>query len=123
MRACERRAQFDADRSFKSWWFAILRHHCLDELRRHKRAPNPVGLADIHLATAPEENVLDRLALEAALTRLTDIHREVLSLKYFAELSYDELAITLDIPKGTVMSRLHLVRRALAGIMNAEKQP
>ena len=123
LRAWERRAQFDPGYPFKAWWFAILRNCCLDELRRSKRAPDKVPVEDINLATAPEEGALDRIVLNAALGKLPGAHRELLELRYFGELSYEELALVLGIPKGTVMSRLHLARKALAGIINVEDQP
>lgn len=123
LRAWQRRMQFDPGRPFNAWWFAILRNHCLDELRRYKRAPSPVCLDDIDPATRSHADALDRIAVERAMNKLSDIHREVLKLRYFGELSYDELALVLDIPKGTVMSRLHLARRALAALVNAEDKP
>ena len=54
-----------------------------------------------------------RLALEKALRSLTREEREIISLKYFSGLSYDELATHLQIPRGTVMSRLFYARRRL----------
>lgn len=123
LRAWERRDQFHPDHLFRAWWFAILRNCCLDELRRRKRAPNQVSVDDVDLATAPEEGALDRIALNAALRKLPGAHREVLELRYFGELSYEDLALVLGIPKGTVMSRLHLARKALADLINVEKHP
>ena len=121
LRAWERRAQFDEQRPFKAWWYAILRNHCLDELRRRRRAPIAVSADDAGLSSPADESALDRHALAAAMEKLPDIQREVLQLRYFGELTYDELAQVLDIPKGTVMSRLHLARKALAGLMTTEE--
>jgi RNA polymerase sigma-70 factor (ECF subfamily) len=45
---------------------------------------------------------------------LSTAHQEILRLRYHGELDYDELATVLAIPKGTVMSRLHHARKALA---------
>ena len=47
------------------------------------------------------------------MAKLTDKHREILHLSHFEELSYKEIAACLDIPIGTVMSRLWAARRAL----------
>jgi RNA polymerase sigma-70 factor (ECF subfamily) len=55
-------------------------------------------------------------SLRIALARLADDHREVIELRYFGGCTYVEIADTLDIPTGTVMSRLHAARRALADI-------
>jgi RNA polymerase sigma-70 factor (ECF subfamily) len=54
-----------------------------------------------------------RLVLEKALHSLTREEREIVSLKYFSGLSYDELAAYLQIPRGTVMSRLFYARQRL----------
>ena len=121
LRAWERRAQFDEQRPFRAWWYAILRNHCLDELRRRRRAPIAVSADDAGLSSPADESALDRHALAAAMEKLPDIQREVLQLRYFGELTYDELAQVLDIPRGTVMSRLHLARKALAGLMTTEE--
>lgn len=114
LQAWQKRAQFDGRRSFKTWWFAILRNHCLDELRRRKRTPTAIDYDNAGLASSADESAVDRLALESAIARLPEIQREVLRLRYFADLTYQELAQVLGIPEGTVMSRLHLARKALA---------
>ena len=56
-----------------------------------------------------------RLLLEKALQSLTREEREIIWLKHFSGLSYDELAVHLQIPRGTVMSRLFYARRRLQG--------
>ncbi len=121
LRAWERRDQFDGRRPFKVWWFAILRNHCFDELRRKRRSPIAVSPEDAGLSSPADESALDRHALGVAMAKLPDIQRDVLQLRYFGDLTYDELARVLDIPKGTVMSRLHLARKALAGLMTTEE--
>ena len=121
LQAWQRRAQFDGRRPFKTWWFAILRNHCLDELRRQKRAPTAIGGDDADPSVPADESALDRLALETAMARLPEMQREVLQLRYFGDLTYQELAQVLDIPAGTVMSRLHLARKALATLMTTEE--
>jgi RNA polymerase sigma-70 factor, ECF subfamily len=64
----------------------------------------------------------DRLDLHHALRRLPPRHREVLVLHYVAELSLDEVARQLRLPLGTVKSRLHRARAALAGQLGDERQ-
>lgn len=121
LQAWHRRTQFDARHQFKAWWFAILRNHCLDELRRMKRAPTLVIIEDVNLSSPADESVLDRLALGTAMEKLPKIQRDVLRLRYFGDLTYRELAQVLKIPQGTVMSRLHLARAALASIIATEE--
>ncbi len=121
LQAWQRRAQFDGQRPFKAWWFAILRNYCLDELRRKKRAPIPISDEDANLSSPADESVLDRVALERAMDKLPEMQREVLRLKYYGDLTYEEMAQVLDIPTGTVMSRLHLARKALAILITTEE--
>lgn len=112
LRAFERIHTFDESRPFKGWWFAILRNCCVDLLRRSKSATTQ-SLEGIDLPSPPPPDTSDWEQLNAAMARLSDDHREILRLRYFADLNYRELAETLGIPQGTVMSRLHLARSAL----------
>jgi RNA polymerase sigma-70 factor (ECF subfamily) len=114
LQAWQRREQFDHGRLFKGWWFAILRNYCLDEMRRRKRTPNGASDELINLSSPADESVLDRVALQKAMDTLPDTQREVLRLRYYGDLAYDEMAQVLDVPKGTIMSRLHLARISLA---------
>jgi RNA polymerase sigma-70 factor (ECF subfamily) len=56
------------------------------------------------------------------MLQLSADHQEILRLKYFGGLRYREIAEALSIPQGTVMSRLHLTRQALAAKMREEKR-
>lgn len=118
LRGLERLSTFDAARPFKGWWFAVLRNCCIDILR--KRVPvEPLGDGDL-AAPVPDENP-DWARLDDAIARLPPIHEEILRLRYFGDLSYADLAEALRIPQGTVMSRLHLARKALAALLDEEK--
>jgi RNA polymerase sigma-70 factor (ECF subfamily) len=58
-----------------------------------------------------------RGTLDVALERLQSDHREIITLRHLHELSYQEIAECLDIPKGTVMSRLHTARKKLREVL------
>jgi RNA polymerase sigma-70 factor, ECF subfamily len=104
---------YDRDRPFKGWWFAIVRNCCLDILQRRTRTKNvPVEQAHRVAARAAE----DAEPLREALAKLTPILSEILQLRYFGGCTYREIAEALAIPPGTVMSRLHAARQALAAI-------
>jgi RNA polymerase sigma-70 factor, ECF subfamily len=118
LKGWERLRQYDTERPFKGWWFAILRNCCLDFLRQ--AGTSRMQALDSIDPPAPEAEVFDDDRLVACLAQLSGLHREILQLRYFGELSYDEIADALDIPKGTVMSRLHLARKALALHFNKE---
>lgn len=110
---------FDATRPFFPWYHRILKNLCLNHLSRASRS-HEVPLVDSeglqHDQCSPE-----RLAEQAelhrlvwgALQRLDPDHREILILREFQHLSYAELATVLEIPRGTVMSRLHAARQRL----------
>jgi RNA polymerase sigma-70 factor (ECF subfamily) len=120
LRGLERFRTFDTSRPFKGWWFAIVRNCCIDILRR-MAATKTERLDELQLPQAPESAVTDWEALGAAMAGLSDQHREILRLRYFADLSYRELAEALGIANGTVMSRLHLARKALQARMGEEE--
>jgi len=119
LRGWERIHQYDPSRPFRGWWFAVLRNCCFD-IRRSSRSMHTTQIGDIDLADEGTTEIPDWTALAAALERLSETHREVLRLRYFGDLSYDEIAETLHLPRGTVMSRLHLARKALAALMSKE---
>ena len=115
LRGFERLHTYDDRRPFKGWWFAILRNGCMDQLRRRKAAPIVALDGDY---PAPEaEAGFDWRRLDAAIAALAPAHREVLRLRYFGDLSYAELAEAMQVPIGTIMSRLHAARKALAGLL------
>lgn len=106
-------ARFDTSRQFYPWFYTILRNRCFKLLVGRRRN---VGLSlDDALILAPVSEVTpeDRLALEHALLELSAAERELVTLKHLDGLSYDELAERLEIPRGTVMSRLFYARKRL----------
>jgi RNA polymerase sigma-70 factor (ECF subfamily) len=107
-------------RPCEGWWFAIVRNCCIDILRRMAAAKTE-SLDELQLPQPPESDTADWENLGAAMASLSHQHRDILRLRYFAELSYHELAEALAIPNGTVMSRLHLARKALQAKMGEEE--
>jgi len=112
LRGLERIHTYDSNRPFKGWWFTILHHCCVDTLRQSKVAMT-ASLERYDPPDSAEADANDWERLSMAMTRLSEDHREILRLRYFADLSYVELAEALNIAQGTVMSRLHLARKAL----------
>jgi RNA polymerase sigma-70 factor (ECF subfamily) len=119
LRAWERVEQYDETRPFKGWWFAILRNCCFDILRQRSRSRTD-RLDGVDPPNSQEVEAFDWERMDAGLRGLSEAHQEILRLKYYGGLNYEELAETLGIPKGTVMSRLHLARKALAGRLREE---
>ncbi len=112
LRGLERLSSFDQTRPFKGWWFAILRNCCIDMMRRSRRDRHSELGVDI--AAPCDAGVPDWDRLDRSIEAISEGHREILRLRYFANLSYAEIAEALSIPPGTVMSRLHLARKSLA---------
>lgn len=103
---------YDRARPFKGWWFAIIRNCCLDLLQQRRTRPHTVAVEQAHDVAA--RGALEAEPLLDALATLTPPLREILQLRYFGGCSYRDLAEALGIPAGTVMSRLHAARLALA---------
>jgi len=103
----------DPDR-FEAWFERILVNTCRDRLRRRARRPVR-DLSDelTRLDRDPYPEVEERVALNAALARLSPDHRVVVALRYYRDLSTREIADELGIREGTVSSRLHNALRKL----------
>ena len=117
IRVARARDRFDRSRRFSTWLFQIANNLCRDRWRRldaRRRAMDSLqdevraGGRD-HVAT-PE--LPDEHAIERRLERLPERLREVLVLRYYQDLGEAEIAEILDIPRGTVKSRLHAAVRA-----------
>jgi RNA polymerase sigma-70 factor (ECF subfamily) len=121
------RATFREGERFLPWFHRILRNTCFSFLRGSKRvrslSAHRAGVdddaSDFEIADpleAPTEDLLQNeraAAFWAAFKSLSARDREMLALRHFQELSYLEIASHLDIPEGTVMSRLFHARKRL----------
>jgi RNA polymerase sigma-70 factor, ECF subfamily len=120
----------------RAWLFTILRHVFLDECRRRRRMPVTESADDAAFArttqdagaSAPsaEAEALRRLpsdAIERAFAVLPPDWRLVVLLADVEELSYREIAEIMEIPLGTVMSRLHRAHRRLQERLLDTRQP
>ena len=123
IRAYRALRRFDPQRAaFFTWYYRILRNLCFNFLRDRARRPGGtrarsverVQLADTtgDAAVIAERNEL-RERVWRALQELDPKDREVIVLKDFQHLTYREIADLLEIPPGTVMSRLYHARRRL----------
>lgn len=119
LRAYSNISRYDSARPFYPWILTIGRNLARNFLnRRNKResdAELPIDIPELHLDT-PETALLNsekRFELYQALQNLKPEHREILELQHFQECSYEEISQILDIPKGTVMSRLYYARKQL----------
>jgi RNA polymerase sigma-70 factor (ECF subfamily) len=108
----------DPDR-FEAWFDRILVNACKDRLRRSNRflARDVSGELELPGAGDPFASTHDRDAIDQALAQLSPDHRAVVALRFDRDLSVDEIARRLDIPAGTVASRLHYALRKLHDVI------
>ena len=105
--------------AFRTWLFQTTRHRALDFLRRRKRERELLDDVANDLLDTNESSTDDSLtgvdesALEAALMAIPPPQREVMVLKYRDGLSYEEIALVVGCPIGTVRTRLHHAKRRL----------
>ncbi len=118
VKAYEHLDTFDASQRFVSWIYRILRNECLNALRA-RRPSEPVSL-EWAAAGIPSDSLMAferNRAVQSALLGLTADYREVIVLRHFTELSYDDIAVTLGIPVKTVKSRLYSARQRLGEVL------
>jgi RNA polymerase sigma-70 factor, ECF subfamily len=121
------RESFREGEAFLPWFHRILRNTCFSFLREKRRVRSfsdhrPGELEDagdfeiVDDESSPSDGVLQDERAEAfwkAFRALSAKDREILALRHFKELAYKDIALQLDIPEGTVMSRLFHARRRL----------
>jgi RNA polymerase sigma-70 factor (ECF subfamily) len=124
--------RFDGRARFSTWAYRIATNASLDELRRRQRRPQP-GLdptdAGPHggprtpTTPDPAQQVSDRDELDTALAQLSPEFRAVVVLRDLLALDYAEIAEVLDLPPGTVRSRIARGRAQLADHLRGNRTP
>jgi RNA polymerase sigma factor (sigma-70 family) len=119
--------RFDLRMPFYPWLYRIIKNTCLNHIKkRNRRGESSLNsmIESGHDFASPNKGpdhkaVLGELkgAVAHGLSRISDNHREIIVLRHIHEKSYAEIADCLDIPHGTVMSRLHGARISLRKAM------
>jgi RNA polymerase sigma-70 factor (ECF subfamily) len=109
---------FDPKRRFFSWIYRILVNECLND-RRGRRPHEPLSpeLATVGTPADLLEANDRRRSVQAAVLALPTEYREVVILRHFTGLSYEEIADALGLPAKTVKSRLHTARQRLGQML------
>lgn len=135
--------RFDQSSAFTTWAYRIATNAALDELRRRKRRPDPVGSGaeddrdevggaaialagggrDGRLETPMEDRVSASVDVDRALQRLPPDYRAAVVLRDLCGLEYGEIAEVLGIPGGTVRSRIARGRAALVILVAGNHPP
>jgi RNA polymerase sigma-70 factor (ECF subfamily) len=120
VRAYERLSTFDPSFRFFSWLYRILVNECLNVLKSRR----PVETIDALLPALAAGNPFDAAALgerraqvETAVLQLPHDYREVIVLRHFIDMSYEEMSEAIGVPVKTVKSRLHTARQRLGQLL------
>lgn len=128
LRAYTRLESFDRQRRFSTWLLSIGSNYCIDRLRR--RRFSWLTLDDAAFALPSKERSPERIALDheqqtivqRALQQLPENYRMVTVLRYWSDLSYEEIANVTGLPESTIKTRLHRARHMLAKALGPEEQ-
>jgi RNA polymerase sigma-70 factor (ECF subfamily) len=123
LRAYTHLRSYDPNRPFRSWMLSIASHHCIDRLRRRRitwlpledEFAEPVRMAS--KSPNPEKAASQReqeKQIQELLETLSPTDRAAITLRYWYDCSYEEIAEMLNLTVSAVKSRLHRARRALA---------
>jgi RNA polymerase sigma-70 factor (ECF subfamily) len=130
LRAYQNMKRYDRQRSFITWLLSIAAHYCIDQIRR-RRAPI------VPLDVLPDEAVPDAMPgpeglsttrdsqnrMRALLASLNPQDRAAIILRYWYDLSEEEIAGSLSLTVSAVKSRLHRARRDLAQLWQQQTEP
>ena len=127
---------YTPDYTFSTWLFTVARNHCIDYLRKHKLPTISIDkmmldedgkrtnfdLVSNDLNPEQKMEKKQRIAfLRQIVDQLKPAYRDLVKMRYFKELSYEEIAETLDIPIGTVKAQLHRSREQLFKILSGSR--
>ncbi len=135
LRAYTRLGSYDPARSFKTWLFSVASHYCIDRLR--KRRLTWLSIEDEALSPhpalrepspGPEEMSVrreQREVIQSLLARLSPDDRNVVVMRYWEDLSYEEIAVATGTTVSAVKSRLHRARGSVGEMLKttAGKSP
>ncbi|MDC3394774.1 sigma-70 family RNA polymerase sigma factor [Flavobacteriales bacterium] len=122
--------------AFSTWLNTVARNHCIDYLRKNKLPT--ISIDKMMIDEDGKRNTFDLISkdlnpemmmekkqriaiLRQIVDQLKPKYRDLVKLRYFKELSYEEIAETLDVPLGTVKAQLHRSREQLFKIMSGIK--
>ncbi|MFB6342829.1 RNA polymerase sigma factor [Saccharicrinis sp. FJH2] len=127
--------QYSNDYAFSTWLFSIATNHTIDFMRKSKKLilsiednddsgmePTSVIQDD---QPGPEENMIrqqEYKKLEKLIEKLKPFWQELIRLRYYNELSYEEIAEKLNLPMGTVKSQLYRAKDSLAKLYKEHKE-
>ena len=127
---------YTPDYTFSTWLYTVARNNCIDYLRKHKLPTISIdkmmldedgkrNTFDLKSTDPNPEKVMIKKQRIAILRQIVDQlkpkYRDLVKLRYFKELSYEEISQLLEIPLGTVKAQLHRSREQLFKIMSGSR--
>jgi len=124
--------QYTPDYAFSTWLFKIASNNCIDFIRRKKKKTfsmndsygdeNSHELADSIPSQMldPEEKIIKKqkiLMMRTVVEKLKPHYRNLIEMRYFQELSYEEISKALDLPLGTIKAQLFRAREFLSNVL------
>ena len=122
-RALQKIGQWRAGTRLDSWMFGIIHNAWIDEIRARRRRERVLAPAEAgaQVADAASEAPIQRLSLEAAFAQLPEEQRAAVSLVRVEGLSYKEAAALLEVPIGTLTSRIARGRATLSALLGGSE--
>lgn len=129
---------YSVDYAFSTWLFKIASNNCIDFIRRKRiqttsleSSSNSTDEGEITTTIAvvdynptPEQSIIKQQRIEkirSLLEELSPKYRKLIELRYFEELSYEEIVEQLDIPDGTLKAQLYRAKNALMELMRGHE--
>lgn len=122
-RACSRTGMWQRRGDLRAWMFSIMHNMFIDRVRSARSSPvQPMGNEELTAQThGTHADMLEVRDLDCVLLRLPPEQREVLLLVAVEQMSYETIAKTLNVPVGTVMSRLSRARAQLRALLEGRE--
>lgn len=129
IRVYNARRRYDKSHPFYAWFYTILRNLARNHLRKrsvrleHAARIRRIRKRNMEVSDSPEyivEANETKKMVWAAMEKLSYEHREIIILRHFEDMSYDEIAKLLGIAAGSVMSRLYYARKKLRDLLGEE---
>jgi RNA polymerase sigma-70 factor (ECF subfamily) len=129
VRAYKNLSRFNPVYPFKVWFYKILSNLCKNHLRQRSNRQSVVTSSELVSTAKSPAKVRPDISYEKSETQkivresineLPDKFREIIILNHFQEMSYEQIASILDIPHGSVMSRLYYARKKLKEILESK---
>ena len=118
--------RYNAQYAFSTWLYNIAQNEAIDHLRRSRATISSVSISDerealdVQASSTPEEEFITDQAVReliSGIQRLPDSYRQVVELRFIKDYAYEDIARTLNLPLGTVKTRINWARKMLEKMM------